>query len=584
MKKAFFIRLNERIESKAWEQKLKMICSKRLVFWLGASEEDKGVYTEYMTDVFRACNNAKNSIAKSISVAVLSAGLISVSTQAFALADLIQVFGQALQGDPGFKATVANIKATNEGVPIAVSALLPQLTTQANAQRQWLTNRAGTPVNVPGFPPVTFGQGQFDFNYGQYQVNLNQSIFDYALWAGVSKAKYLSKSANASYTAALQSLMAQTATAYFNVLSAQDNLRYVEAEKKAVYQQLDQARQQYKVGVIAITNVYQAQAQYDTLLSQEIAAQNNVINQRENLRAITGVYYDDLAGIKNELPLVMPAPADPNRWVKTATLQNWTLISQQFNAASFKANVTEQAAGHLPTLSAYASNVGTKAGAGPGGKVDATENTVGIQLTFPVFQGGLVTSETKQAEYQYQNALENMDQTYRQVVDDTYTSYNDVVSGINQVRADKQSILSNASSLRSTIEGYKVGTQTMLDVLQAQQNLYQAEQQFSTDQYSYINATIALKEAAGTLSINDIKIINNWLSKHNRESYSSLNIQNIQQQAERNYNATVKANSALGIDVGAKNVINAVNQMENQVSADTNDVPSSSTSSSGKTN
>lgn len=509
--------------------------------------------------------------------------LAGVSTQALAMDDLVQVFQQALQSDPGFKATVANIKATNEGVPIAVSALLPQLTTQGNAQRNLLANRAGTPVSVPGRGTVVFGQGQFDYNYGQYQVNLNQSIFDYALWAGVSQAKYLSKAANASYTAALQSLMAQTATAYFNVLSAQDNLRYVEAEKKAVYQQLDQAQQQYKVGVIAITNVYQAQAQYDTLLSQEIAAQNNVINQRENLRAITGIYYDDLASLKNELPLVMPVPSDPNKWVQTASAQNWTLISQQFNSAAYKANVHVQAAGSLPVVSGYASNVGTKAGIGPGGRTNSTMNSIGVQLTFPVFQGGLVYAQTKQAEYQYQNALEQMEQTLRQVIDDTYTAYNDVVSGINQVRADKQSILSNSSSLRSTIEGYKVGTQTMLDVLQAQQNLYQAEQQFSTDQYTYINATIALKEAAGTLGLDDLKIINNWLSKHNRESYSSLNIQTIQQQAERNYNATIKANSALGINVDDKNVMKAVNQMEDQISAsDMSDVPgtSSSTASS----
>ncbi|MBY0544874.1 MAG: TolC family outer membrane protein, partial [Gammaproteobacteria bacterium] len=400
-----------------------------------------------------------------------------------------------------------------------------------------------------------------------YQVNLNQSIFDYALWAGVSQAKYLSKAADALYTADLQTLMATTATDYFNVLSAEDNLRYVEAEKKAVYQQLDQARQQYKVGVIPITNVYQAQAQYDSLLSQEIAAQNNLINQRENLRAVTGIYYNDLASLKNQLPLVMPVPADPNRWVKTATMQNWTLISQQLNSAAAKANVHVQAAGHLPVFSGYASNIGTNAGIGPSGTVNATENVIGVQVSFPVFQGGLVTSQTKQANYQYQNALAQMDQTYRQVVDDTTTAYNDVVSGINQVRADKQSILSNASSLRSTIEGYKVGTQTMLDVLQAQQNLYQAEQQFSTDEYTYINATIALKESAGTLSLNDLRIINDWLSKHNRESYSSLNIDAIQQQAERNYNATLKANAALGIDVQDKDVISAVNQMQKETDA-----------------
>ena len=490
--------------------------------------------------------------------------LIMVSTNAFATQDLLQVFNQALHNDAGFQATVAQLQATKEGVPIARSYLLPQLTTQANGQRNFLTTRAGTPVNIPGAGTTVFGVGQYDYNYGQYQVNLSQSVFDYAYWAGLSQAKYFSKAADAQYTAALQQLMANTATNYFNVLSAEDNLRYVEAEKKATYQQLDQARQQYKVGVIPVTNVYQAQAEYDSLLSQEIAAQNNVINQRENLRAITGIYYNDLAGLKGKLPLVMPIPSDPAVWVSKAIAQNWTLISQKLNAAAYQANVHEQFAGHLPTVSAYAGNVGTKAGIGPSGRINQTQNMIGVQVNFPVFQGGLVTAQTKQAQYEYQNALATMQQTYRQVIDDTHTSYNDVVAGINQVRADRQSILSNASSLQSTIEGYKVGTQTMLDVLQSQQNLYQAEQQFSTDEYAYINATIALKEAAGTLSLNDLAIINQWLSKQAKTAYSSLNIQTIQAQAQRNYNATIKANTALGIDTNENNIMKAVKQVQSQ--------------------
>lgn len=492
--------------------------------------------------------------------------LACLGTQVPAVAsqDLIQVFNQALTNDPGFQATVAQLQSTKEGVAIARSYLLPQLTTQGNGQRNYLTTRAGTPVNIPGAGTTVFGVGQYDFNYGQYQINLSQSVFDYAMWAGLSKAKYFSKAADAQYTAALQQLMANTATSYFNVLSAEDNLRYIEAEKKATYQQLDQARQQYKVGVIPVTNVYQAQAEYDSLLSQEIAAQNNVINQRENLRAITGIYYNDLAVLKGNLPLISPLPANPSDWVMKAVDQNWSLIAQKLNAAAYQANIHQQFAGHLPTVSAYASNVGTKAGLGPGGRVNQTQNVIGVQVNFPVFQGGLVSAQTQQAEYDYQNAFSTMQQTYRQVVDNTHTSYNDVVSGINQVRADRQSILSNASSLKSTIEGYKVGTQTMLDVLQAQQNLYQAEQQFSIDEYAYINATIALKQAAGTLSLRDLQIINAWLSKTKKTAYSSLNIQTIQAQAQRNYQATVKANKDLGIDTTETNMMKAVKDIQSQ--------------------
>jgi hypothetical protein len=153
-----------------------------------------------------------------------------------------------------------------------------------------------------------------------------------------------------------------------------------------------------------------------------------------------------------------------------------------------------------------------------------------------------------------------MEETYRQVVDNAHTSYNNIVAGINQVKADKQSILSNASSLRSTIEGYKVGTQTMLDVLIAQQKLYDAERLFSTDEYAYLNATIALKEAAGTLSLDDLKVINSWLSKKN-QSYSTLNIETIQEKAEKNYQATLKENAALGIDVSSDVILQDIDKL-----------------------
>lgn len=496
-------------------------------------------------------------------------GLTAMAQNAMAV-DLLQVFQQALQSDETFQASVAQIQANKEGVPIARSYLLPQVSGIANGQRIFLSSRAGTPIPNSN---LEFGVGHYAYNLGEYQVSLSQSVFDYALWAGLSQAKYISKASDAQYNASLQDLMTRTATAYFNVLSAEDNLRYVEAEKKAVFQQLDQARQQYKVGVIPITNVYQAQAEYDSLLSQEISAQNNLINQRENLRVITNVYYDDLASLKNKLPLVMPSPANPETWVQTAIAQNWSLISQRFTVAASQANVSIQRAGHLPTLTALATNTGiNQHDEGPSGRQDTTENAIGLQLNLPIFQGGLVTSETKQAKYQYQNALANMEQTYRNVVDDTHTSYNDVVSGINQVRADMQSILSNASSLRSTIEGYKVGTQTMLDVLQAQENLYLAEQQYSTDQYNYINATIALKQAAGTLSLNDLQLINTWLSQRKDQSYSSLNINSIQQQAEKNYQETVKANADLGITpMQGNDVIKEINKMN--ASPDDNSMP-----------
>ena len=465
---------------------------------------------------------------KKLTKALFSLGLITLSGNALA-ENLLQVFQQALAYDPTYQKANAQRLSTHEDIPISRSFLLPQFNALGYSQYNNQKEREGSSINLPS-GPATFGQGTFNYNSNGYTLDLTQSIFDYAAWATLSEAKLSVKSADATYVAALQSLMQRTSEAYFNVLAAQDNLRYIEAEKKAIYQQLDQVTQQYKVGVVAITGVYQAQAAYDSIISQEISAANAVINQRENLRAITGKYYNSISSLEYN---------DPDKWVKTAIKQNWSLTAARYTAEAAKENVSVQRAGHLPVVDAYAEQDYLKTGTTPSGQTNSTANAVGIQLELPVFQGGLVTAETKQAAYNYQASLDAMTETYRSVYNNTQQSYNNVVSGINQVKADRQAIVSNASSLRSTVEGFKVGTQTMLDVLQAQQDLYNAEREFSNDLYAYINATISLKEAAGTLSLKDLKQINGWLSL-SRSEYSSLNISTIQNQATQNFQRNIK--------------------------------------------
>ena len=473
---------------------------------------------------------------KKLKIALL--GLSILTSHAYA-ENLEQVFQQALSYDPTYQKAHAQYLATTEDVSISRSFLLPQFNATGFSQYNDQNQRAGAAITFPNGTTANFGQGNFQYNSHGYNLNLTQQVFDYAAWASLSEAKISVKSANATFVAALQDLMSRTAQAYFNVLAGQDTLRFVESEKKAIYQQLDQVTQQYKVGVVAITSVYQAQAAYDSIISQEISAANNVINQRQNLQAITGKYYNRVASLKFNIPLLLPVPSNPDKWVQTALKQNWSLAAARYTAEAAKKQISVDRSGHLPVFQAYAGQEYDKTGTGPNGNIDTTTNSVGLQMSLPIFQGGLVTSTTKQSRYNYQAALDAMTETYRSVYNNTEQSYNNVVSNINQVKADRQAIVSNASSLRSTIEGFKVGTQTMLDVLQAQQDLYDAEQQFSTDQYAYINASIALKEAAGTLSYHDLQQINTWLSETVQE-YPALNIKTIQNKAAQNFKENVR--------------------------------------------
>lgn len=432
-------------------------------------------------------------------------------------ADLVEVLQQAVRSDPAFSAAQAQRMAAQLDIPIAASYLLPYVDVVGSVS-QTVQDSDSSPLVQSQFSNL--GRGVFKYRTDMLQLNLQQALFNVQAWQQFQQAKTVVKQADATYLAAAQDLIARTAFAYFNVLDAEDNLRYVEAEKQAVYEQLDQVTQQFKVGVVAITGVYQAQAQYDLIVAQEISAKNAIVNTKEDLRAITGVYYENLAVLKELIPLQIPEPNDPEKWVKSATQYNWTVLAARYAAEVAEEEISVIRAGHLPTLTAVGLHEHTLTGVTPTGKLDETSSTIGVQLDLPVFEGGLIVAQTRQAQYSYKQAYETAEQILQNTVTDTRKSYNDVASGISKIKADRKAIISNASSLRSTIEGYRVGTQTMLDILQSQQYLFDAQRIYSQDEYAYIDAVIALKQDAGTLSFNDIAQINTWLTKTKR-SYNA---------------------------------------------------------------
>lgn len=448
-------------------------------------------------------------------------------------ASLMEVFQQALKSDPTFQAAGEQRLAETQNIPIARSLLLPQIFLSSANSLYNVQDNQTEPTNQHRLNnlamPAAVNRGTFKYNSNGYTVNLSQVIFDYEAWAAFQQAKLSVKAADATYAAAAQNLISRVASAYFAVLLAEDELRYIQAEKKAVAQQLEQVLQQYKVGLVAVTGVYQAQAQYDRTVAQEITAKNNIINAKENLRAITGVFYDQLDGLKPNMPLVMPLPDDVDEWAKMSQRLNWTLQAAGFTSAVAKQQIEIENAGHLPVVNAVGQQQLTRTGTTPSGKMNTDVSSVGIQLELPVYQGGFVTAETKQARYNYHVALDKQEQILRNVVNLTYQSYNNITNGISKIKADERAIISGESSLRSTIEAYKVGTQTMLDVLQAQQGLFDTFRVYANDQYSYINATITLKEAAGILNIQDLEAINQLLTD-TENTFSYVRTQQLEQQ------------------------------------------------------
>lgn len=428
--------------------------------------------------------------------------------------DLMDIYEQALENDTVFKNAYDTYMSSTEAVPQARSVLYPQVgfTSQAGRNLQKVT-AGGTSVD------------QY-YSGNVWQVTASQAVFNYQAWAKVAQAKASVKAAQATFNDAAQNLILRTAKAYFDVLFAKDTLDFAEAKKRANKRQYDQASQRFQVGLDAITSVYEAKAAYDQSIATVISARNNQVNQSENLRKLTNHVYDALAPLRDSrIPLISPEPNDVNQWIDTGLKQNYKLYASKYNLEVSKENMKALSAGNWPVLSIQSNATQTRndvAGASFFVPSRQTQANVALAMNFPVFQGGLVQSQTRQAQYNFQGSAEQMEQTYRDVVVNSRIAFNTITDGISKVKADRQTIISQQNSLESTEAQFEVGTRTMVDVVNAQQRLFEAQEQLARDQYDLINSILTLKYLAGTLNVNDIEQINSWLATTRVNGFSSV--------------------------------------------------------------
>lgn len=423
-------------------------------------------------------------------------------------ADLIDIYQQALDNDPTFKAAYSTFLASSEAIPQARASLLPQLTTTGLLGRYVLGVDAGG----------TLGglDGQNTYNSQTWTIRASQNLFNYQAWANVQQAKASVRAAHATFNSASQDLMLRVAKSYFDVLFAQDTLNFAEAKKRANKRQLEQAQDRFNVGLDAITSVYEAKAAYDRSVSEVISAQNHQMNQNENLRKLTNHVYEHISPLRNhQIPLIKPEPDNIDEWVSTALKQNYQLFAAKYNLEAARENIKVQAGGAWPTVALQGNGYRTiNSGIGTGNffvPSSQTVTNVALAVNFPMFQGGLIEANTKQAQYNFQTASENLEKTYRDTLVNSRIAFNTIIEGLSKVKADKQTVISQQKSLESTDAQYLVGTRTMVDVVNAQQKLFEAQEQLASDQYGLIGAILGLKYLAGTLNTNDLLEVNAWL-------------------------------------------------------------------------
>src|SRR6185437_7694646 len=356
----------------------------------------------------------------------------------------------------------------------------------------------------------------------QWSLNLSQQLFSWTDWMTLKAADSQVAEAQATYESAAQNLILRVATAYFNVLSALDTLQAQESSLQAFDLQLQQANKRYQVGLIAITDVEQARAARDTAAAAVIADKESLASAEDQLEVITGRQYGTLSEPGANMPLVMPTPANQNQWVQTSLHQNLTLIASRMAADVARDNVRVAFGGHLPTLSLIASRTFNSSstnesliginGTFQGLPSWSNDREIGLQVTVPIFSGGGTEARVHQAQYQWIAAKDAVEQASRSTIQQARDAYLGVISGIAHVQALQQALTSSQTAYRATEAGYRVGTQTEVDVLNALSTLVQAKTNYASSRYSYINSVVALRFAAGTLDANEVQAINHWLS------------------------------------------------------------------------
>ncbi len=467
----------------------------------------------------------KSSIlAFGITLALLSASAWS--------ADLMEVYQAAAKSDPQILEAQARRMAALEVKPQARGLLFPQVSATGSAARDNIRGSSTFPQavdldNNPATPPeiVNVNNSQTrESDFWRYQAQATQTVFNWSQWQTLQRADSEVALAEANYRAAEQNLLVRVAGRYFDVLAAEDTLDAADATLQAVTRQLEQAEKRFEVGLIAITDVQEARAAHDNATAGVILAKRSLATAHEFLRELTGEDYQELVKPAENMPLDQPEPGDQATWVTKAETQNLDVIAARLGVDIAKTNVKIAESGHMPTVELYAnygqySSDATQTNKVTGGTpvtgpadANQTQDTYGVQVTVPIFSGGVTRSQVREQVYLHRASREKLEGALRGANRETRDAWFGVVAEKARVKALKQAVASNQTALEATEAGFEVGTRTTVDVLDARRRLFEAQRDYARSRYDYLVNVVRLKSAAGVLAPGDLGSINDYLT------------------------------------------------------------------------
>ena len=435
----------------------------------------------------------------------ISAWLLLAAAFPAAADDLLQVYRDAQRYDAVYNGARYALDAGRERIPQARALLLPSLNATANVTSSRNDVNSDQPTISPSFTRSSNSSG--------YTLTATQPLFRPQNFVAREQADFQVRQAEATFGQAAQDLALRLVQAYFDVLAAQDTLTLVGAQKAAISEQLAQAKRNFEVGTATITDTHEAQARYDLTVAQEIAAQNDLDSKRRALQLITGKEYGELAPLRPDVKAEPPSPADMQSWVDLAEKHAYPVLAQQAATEVAQLEAKRQNAGHYPSLDLVGSYGNTKDNGSvltPVGR-DITTAQIGLQIALPLYQGGGISSREREAAANSLKAQEDLLNARRTAALTTRQTYLAVVNGIAQVGALQQAMVSSQSALESNQLGYEVGVRINIDVLNAQQQLYQTRRDLAVARYNLLVNELKLKAAVGGLREEDLEKINGAL-------------------------------------------------------------------------
>ena len=441
--------------------------------------------------------------------------------------DLMDTWEMARTGDPQLSIAESSRLAVREGAVQARAQMLPQLSGSARLGR----SESEGPASTTQFDPVTgepvtyTGNTDRETTTRSYGVDVSQMVYDRSRFTALRSEQALSRASDFDLEAAGQNLITRTSQAYFNALVQLETLAAAEAAEAALQKQFDFASRRLDVGLAPITDVHEARAQYDAARANTILARNAVADAYQALAEITGTEVRNLQGLPEDFQPQLPVTGDVDEWVATAVGNNPSLQAAELALQSAEANLDTARSGHWPTLylgGGYSESAtwGSQTFSADGLPADVNNPinsesrgpTVNLTLQVPIFQGGAIRSRVRQAVARRDVAGDQLVQERRQLERNTRNAYQTLVAGVSEVEARRLALVSAQAAYDASQVGLEVGTRTVLDVLNNQRNLFQAQQAYAQARYNHLQQRLLLEQAAGTLDVEDLQEINRLLT------------------------------------------------------------------------